>query len=375
MAGSLPKRIARRALRGAGLAPLSDVEQARRAAAKEARTEARSRRERDRAAIAAKVRALEAQVEARREQDLADHAERSTLRKALAFHWQRLDHLEAIYGRHAPRLAMQLQVALEGRALEPSAEEQAHEARLAAACQDYAEALARSRDAAWAGSAREVSIGGAAWRVPPEPDDQKAPRLTLETCIPLDALAVSRQFVVGGVMLDIGAGFGSTSIPRALLGDFGRVYAAEGGDEAYSCLVSNVAVSRVRGVVLPDHVSIGVEHGELALDAWLRRLQVPPETVRFVRVGASRPVLHLLRTGLGIFVRRDVVWQLDLDPGSPLVTAEGFQELGRQIGRHFTHFKELGLYPAEEQRRAAEARHLFKRDAPRPSALLLFNLR
>ena len=350
MAGSLPKRIARRALRGAGLAPLSDVEQARRGAAKEARAKAAARRERDRDAIAARERALDAAAEARREQDLADHAERSTLRKALAFHWQRLDHLESIYGSHAPRLAMQLQVAFELRAPEPNAEAQAHAVP----------------------PGREVSIGGAVWRVPPGPDDQKAPKLTLETCIPLDALAVSRQFAVGGVMLDIGAGFGATSIPRALLGDFARVYAAEGGDEAYSCLTSNIASSRVRGVVLPDHVSIGVNQ---ALDAWVHRLQVPIDAVRFIRVGGSSPVLELLRTGLDIFARRDVVWQLDLDPGSPLVTAEGFQELGRLIGRRFTHFKELGLYPAEEQRRGAEAKHLFKRDAPRPSGLLLFNLR
>jgi hypothetical protein len=114
---------------------------------------------------------------------------------------------------------------------------------------------------------------------------------------------------------------------------------------------------------------------EQALDAWLRRLQVPIDVVRFIRVGESCPVLETLRTGLEIFVRRDVVWQVDLAPASPLVTGEGFQELGRLIGRHFTHFKELGLYPAEEQRRAAEAKHLFKRDAPRPSGLLLVNLR
>jgi hypothetical protein len=114
-------------------------------------------------------------------------------------------------------------------------------------------------DAATAGLAREVSIGGAAWRVHREADDDRAPRLTLETCIPLDALAVSRQFAVGGVMLDIGAGFGSTSIPRAVLGDFGRVYAAEGGDEAYS------------------------------------RLQVPSEAVRFIRIGRTSPLLALLR--------------------------------------------------------------------------------
>jgi hypothetical protein len=372
MAGSLAKRIARRALRGAGLAPLSDVEHARRAAAKEARTEARSRRDGDRNAVAARVRELEAQAEARREQDLADHAERSTLRKALAFHWQRLDHLEAIYGTHAPRLAMQLQMALAGRALEPSAEELAHEARLAAVCHLYSEALARGADAPMTRTAREVSIGGAVWRVPAAADDGKAPRLTLETCLPLDALAVSRQFAVGGVMLDIGAEFGATSIPRALLGDFARVYAAEGDDEAYPCLVRNVAASRVRGVVLPDHVAIGRDQ---TLEAWLHRLQVPIEVVRFVRVGESSPVLKILQAGLEVFVRRDVVWQVDLAAASPLMTGEGFQELGRLIGRHFTHFKELGLYPAEEQRRAAEAKHLFKRNAPRPSGLLLFNLR
>ena len=170
-------------------------------------------------------------------------------------------------------------------------------------------------------------------------------------------------------MLDIGAGFGQTSIPRALLGDFECIHAAEGRDAWYRCLAANIAACRVRGVVRPDHLSI------IDLDAWLTRLRVPVAEVRFVRVGASEAVLEILHAGVRLLPRRDLVWQLDLDPASALVTPEGFAPLATLMRKHFTHFKELGRYPAEPWRKAGEAKRLFKRaDGPKPSGLLLFNL-
>ena len=185
-------------------------------------------------------------------------------------------------------------------------------------------------------------------------------------------------------MLDIGAGFGQTSIPRALLGDFHRIHAAEGRDAWYRCLAANVTASRVRGVVRPDHLFIGPIDDEsgtvtsaarIDLDAWLTRLQVPAGEIRFVRVGASTPGLEILRAGVRLLPRRDVVWQLDLDSTSGLVTLDGFAPLAGVIRTHFTHFKELGRYPSEPWRKAAEAKRLFKRaDGPKPSGLLLFNL-
>lgn len=344
----LPKRIARRLLHGVGLATAGDVVRARRDAVARVKSDARSKRDREQAGIAANAEALQAQLESRREQDIANHAERTTLRKALAFHWERLNHLEALFGAHVERLRMQLDVAVAARPEEPASERP---------------------DGGVAEDTRRVKVGGVEWCLPPVEEPGAPAKPSLTRCVPLDELAASRQFAVGGVMLDIGAGFGQTSIPRALLGDFGRIHAAEGRGAWYRCLAANVAASRVGRVVRPDHLSI------VDLDAWLAQLQVPVAEIRFVRVGAHEAVLEILRAGVRLLPRRDVVWQLDLAPASPLVTPEGFAPLAAVIRKHFTHFKELGRYPAEPWRKADEAKRLFKRaDGPKPSGLLLFNL-
>jgi hypothetical protein len=350
MGADLPKRIVRRLLHGVGLATAGDVVRARQAAAARVKSDARSTRNREQASTAATVQALQAQLESRHEQDVANLAERSTLRKALAFHWERLNHLEPLFGAHVERLRLQLEVAVAVRPEEPAPE---------------------WPDGAAAEDAPRVKVGGVEWCLPPLEETGMPAKPSLERCLPLDDLAASRQFAVGGVMLDIDAGFGQTSIPRALLGDFHRIHAAEGRDAWYRCLAANVTASRVRGVVRPDHLSIGPSD----LDAWLARLQVPAGEIRFVRVGASTAGLEILREGVRLLSRRDVVWQLDLDPTSPLVTQDGFAPLAGVIRTHFTHFKELGRYPSEPWRKAAEAKRLFKRaDGPKPSGLLLFNL-
>jgi hypothetical protein len=379
MGADLPTRVVRRLLRSAGLAPASDVEQARRAAKALA-----TNGERIRAETAARIGALQEQLEARHEQDLADEAERATLRKALTYHWERLNRFEAIFGSHRERLPMQLALAQAGRSSEPAPDQQACEARRFPVGSVYSDALARWRDGATVDETRHLAVAGTTWRIPATQVRDTAQELTVHGCLPLDALATSRQYAVGGVMLDIGADFGQTCIPRALLGDFARIHATESRTEAYDCLVGNVAASRVRGTVIPDYISIGTTNQDsaaasiapqLTLKGWLARIDVRTEAVRFVRVAASSPTLDVLRTGARLFQRRDVVWQLDLDPASPLLTADGIGELADLMTKHFTHFKELGVSPADE-RKAAEAKYLFKRpDAPRPSGLLLFNLR
>jgi len=350
MDADLPKRLVRRLLHGVGLATAGDVVRARQAAAARAKSEARSQRSRDQATTAANAQALQAQLESRHEQDVVNEAERITLRKALAYHWERLNHLETLFGAHVERLRMQLDVAVAERPEEP---------------------ISEGPVGATAEDTRRVKVGGVEWCLPPLEEPGIPAKPSVERCLPLDELAASRQFAVGGVMLDIGAGYGQTSIPRALLGDFHRIHAAEGRDVWYRCLAANVTASRVSGVVRPDHLSIGPSD----LDAWLTRLQVPVAEIRFIRVGASTDGLEILRAGVRLLPRRDVVWQLDLDPTSQLVTLDGFAPLAGVIRKHFTHFKELGRYPSEPWRKAAEAKRLFKRaDGPKPSGLLLFNL-
>ena len=92
-----------------------------------------------------------------------------------------------------------------------------------------------------------------------------AHRIIEQGWLPLDDLATIRQFVVGGIMLDVGANVGTTSIPRVVLGDFPLVYAAEPNTENFECLVGNVLDNQLAGRVLPDRIAISSTTGTARL--------------------------------------------------------------------------------------------------------------
>src|SRR5262245_61258204 len=136
----------------------------------------------------------------------------------------------------------------------------------------FAERSASYRDALENADQTTVSAGrlvvtGLTWWVPVEADDTEgiAHRLGARRRLPLAEILETRELAVGRVMIDIGANVGTTSIPRALLGDFNCVYAIEPDPLNYACLVRNIVSNGVRGLVLPDRVAIGDTNGEMTM--------------------------------------------------------------------------------------------------------------
>src|SRR5438045_4285921 len=130
----------------------------------------------------------------------------------------------------------------------------------------YREALAHP-DADMPAAAERVVLGGVRWWVPAQPGEAGgiAERVAGRRRLPLREILETRELAVGRVMIDIGANVGTTSIPRALLGDFACVYAIEPDPANYACLVRNIVSNGVRGLVLPDRVAIGDTDGEMTL--------------------------------------------------------------------------------------------------------------
>jgi hypothetical protein len=171
---------------------------------------------------------------------------------------------------------------------------------------------------------------GLPWRGTPSLESQRV----------LDEMALVRQAVVGGVMLDIGAGTGETSIPRLLAGDFHAAYAAEADEAVFQALAENVRACGLTGHVTPDRAAIG---SGVTLDAWLDRLAVGPETVRFVRLAVPGREVAALQGAASLLAQRDIVWQLIAAPG------EDLKALGRLLAGHFTQIidVEAHSHPAE----------------------------
>ena len=191
---------------------------------------------------------------------------------------------------------------------------------------------------------------------------------------PLRVILQTREVALGGIMLDLGANVGRTSVTRMLLGDVRAVYAAEPEPTNYACLVQNVVEHQLRGFVLPDRVAIGAHRGEVKLrrsayvgghrllnparrqrapietvlvqlwpvDEWMARLGVEPDAVSFVKVDTQGSEVNVLRGAPALLARRHVAWQIEVDPG--LLTRAGatVQELLQLIATHFTHFIDLG---------------------------------
>ncbi len=330
-------------------------------------------------------------------------------RDALASVRTRLKWFEALEGSASPRLVGQLGIRAPLQAsMPPASEDVAAEQRLTDVCPDYADAKA-----GWAGSqvpegVRQTVIGNLQWFVPPDPTDEGSlsHRLLVHGGLPLDDVALIRQFVVGGVMLDIGANIGTTAIPRIVLGDFSRVYAAEPNTDNYRCLVGNVVTNGLSGRVVPDRVAISSQSGVVriqrrrkmgahrlvvegagldesaedvpcfTLDDWLVRLGLPAEAVKFVKVDTQGWDVHVLVGARALLARRDVVWQIEFSPSMMQRAGSSVGDLTTLIEDHFTHVRELGPRASQAHVAAHDAGRLLERMAVERSFvnLLLFNL-
>ena len=75
-----------------------------------------------------------------------------------------------------------------------------------------------------------------------------------EGWLPWRDILGQRELGLGGVMIDIGANIGTTSLVRVIAGDVQRVYALEPEPANFACLVQNIAANGLQGFVLPGRL-------------------------------------------------------------------------------------------------------------------------
>ena len=70
---------------------------------------------------------------------------------------------------------------------------------------------------------------------------------------------------MGGIMLDLGANIGRTSIPRVIIGDVTAAYCAEPDPLNFECMARAVIDDGLRGPAMPDQTAIGDRNGTVRL--------------------------------------------------------------------------------------------------------------
>jgi FkbM family methyltransferase len=261
------------------------------------------------------------------------------------------------------------------------------EAAFAARSVAYRDVVAGTADNTPA-SAACVLVAGLSWWIPRRPGDQDgvAERLEAKGRLPLREILDTRELAVGRVMIDIGANVGTTSITRAVLGDFNYVYAAEPDPANYACLVRNVVINGVRGLVLPDRVAIGDSNGEmtmrtlqsgthhlvarssdveeservtvpcLTLDTWVERIGIDLSEVGFIKSDTQGWDLRVLSGALRVLACKHIAWQIEFSP--PMLQRAGgsVPEAYQSMEAHFTHFIDLRGDSGARVRRISQLR-------------------
>ena len=227
---------------------------------------------------------------------------------------------------------------------------------------EYAAAIAGSLPAS-----EEVTIAGLFWRVPADArrPGRLADRVVKDGWLPLADLLRTREAITSGVMLDIGANIGLTSIPRAVLGDADVVYAAEPDPDNFACLVANTIANGLRGIVLPDRVAVGDRTGTARLqrsgsigghrlteddglevpvvtvDDWVARLHVDAAAVRYVKVDVQGRESHVLDGAQSLLTRPGVVWDVEFSPEHLRLCGRSPEHLIERMQAAFTTFVDL----------------------------------
>jgi FkbM family methyltransferase len=217
---------------------------------------------------------------------------------------------------------------------------------------------------------QKIDIEGFDWWVPLDPKVEDRVERASRQGFPFRAILQTREVALGGIMLDLGANLGRTSIPRVLLGDVRAVYAAEPFPGNYLALVRNVIEYGLRGFVMPDQVAIGEARGRVDLrvsrfpgghrllhntrrpvesisvevwpvDEWLSRVGVDPAAVTFVKVDTQGSEVRVLRGATSLTSRPHVAWQIEVDPTLLKRAGTPLRDLCALVESRFTHFIDL----------------------------------
>ena len=233
---------------------------------------------------------------------------------------------------------------------------------------DASASYRRVRQAAAAGDDSERSrleLHGLTWWIPNRDVHAGA---AVKQRFPFRGILQTREFSVGGLMLDIGANVGRMAIPRVILGDATAAYCAEPDPISYACLASNVIDNGLAGVVMPDQTAIGDRIGRVflrraggsggfhvvpgplddtvevactTLDAWVSALDVDLQAVTFIKVDVEGFERRLFAGADTVRSQRHIVWQMEIKPASLRHNGDEPADLYADLAGAFSHFIDL----------------------------------
>jgi len=297
-----------------------------------------------------------AKLERAAEREAAVRARLASVEERLRWHERLVLRPEVLAGLLPARAAWR-------RAEPPDAAAAEREARFAQLSGSYI----RARDQGAPAGAEHVEIAGLSWWVPHDErrEGRLADRVVTGKWLPLVDILRTREAIANGVMLDIGANIGLTSVTRVTAGDTDVVYAAEPAPDNYACLVRNVVENGLSGLVLPDRVAISDEDGvgrlrlsgsigghvladagefeipTRRLDSWLAALEVPVDRVRYVKIDTQGREWHVLAGAPQLRARAGLTWELEFSPRHLRLAGRSAAELIALMQASFTHFIDL----------------------------------
>ena len=250
-------------------------------------------------------------------------------------------------------------------------EARVREQQFASVSPAYAQAVAAPDQ--FAANIKVITLDSLTWSVPllaPHDPDAVA-RYLKHQDFPYRAITQTREAGIGGAMIDIGANIGRMSISRLTLGDATLAYCIEPDPLNYACLVRNIRDNGLAGLALPDRLAIGAYNGTVrlerakspgghrvlsegmttgretvevpisTLDAWVERMGIDLDTVRFVKLDVQGGEVDVLSGALRVLACPHIAWQIEVDLERLSKRGLGLEDLFAQLRRHFTHFVDL----------------------------------
>jgi FkbM family methyltransferase len=255
--------------------------------------------------------------------------------------------------------------------LAAKAEARRREQQFASVAEAYAEAVAAPDQ--FAANIKVITLDSLTWSVPLlAPDDPEAvARYLKHQDFPYRAITQTREAGIGGAMIDIGANIGRMSISRLVLGDATVAYCIEPDPLNFACLVHNIRDNGLAGLALPDRLAIGAHNGTVrlerakspgghrvlgdgmttgretievpvsTLDAWVERVGIDLDAVRFVKLDVQGGEVDVLTGASRVLGCRHIAWQVEVDFERLSKRGLGPEDLFVHLRRHFTHFVDL----------------------------------
>jgi len=222
-----------------------------------------------------------------------------------------------------------------------------------------------------------------------ESDDTLIRRIT-KGGYPLEHIMVGALLAKGGIMLDIGANIGLTSIPRAILGFFECIHAFEPEAKNAACLKHSIKINKTQGEVVVWENAVGncdeivdltlsssigrhcvvandrnpIEKKDetfeikkvpavcLTLNKWARNNKIDVNKISFIKLDVEGYEEFVLQGGQEILKLKKAAWQIEICPKLVHCTGGTIQGLCRIVSQYFKIVFDLkkpesGFFPSE----------------------------